>query len=85
MRRETWQETRRIDEAAARAFKGARWVLLKNPTDLSDDQAATLRKLRRRGGVLWRACALKEVFAGDLAEAEVRMLLERFCSKASRY
>lgn len=79
---------RTIDEAAARAFKGARWVLLKNPTDLSDDQAVTLRKLRRRGGLLWRAYglkeALREVFADDLTEAEVRMLLERFCSKASR-
>jgi len=63
-------------------------VLLKNPTDLNDDQAATLRKLKRRGGELWRAYSLKEalreVFSGDLTEAEVKMLLDRFCSKASR-
>src|SRR5207245_1281717 len=69
-------------------FKGARWTLLKNPTDLSDDQAATLRKLRRRGGDLWRAYtlkeALREVFAGDLGELDVALLLERFCSRASR-
>jgi len=88
VRRETWQEMRKLDETAAKAFKGARWCLLKNPTDLTDAQAATLRKLRRRGGELWRAYALKgalrEVFVGDLTEAEVRMLLERFCSKASR-
>ncbi|MGH2718965.1 MAG: ISL3 family transposase [Actinomycetota bacterium] len=88
VRRETWQEMRTIDAHAARQFKGARWCLLKNPTDLNDDQAATLRKLRRRGGQLWRAYALKEalraVFAGDLSEADVAMLLERFCSKASR-
>ena len=25
-------------------LRGARWALLKNPADLSDDQAATLRK-----------------------------------------
>jgi len=58
------------------------------PRDLTDDQAVTLRKLKRRGGDLWRAYALKEalraVFAGDLSEDEVGMLLDRFCSKASR-
>lgn len=90
VRRATWQELRRLpDQAAARRFKGARWALLKNPGDLNDDQAATLRKLKRRGGELWRAYALKKealraVFAGDLDEDEVATLLDRFCSKASR-
>ena len=29
---------------------------MKNPSpDLTDDQAATLRKIKRRGGDLWRA------------------------------
>jgi len=89
VRRQVWQELRTLpDKDAARRFKGARWALLKNPTDLSDDQAVTLRKLRRRGGDLWRAYALKEalraVFAGDLSEDEVSMLLDRFCSRASR-
>jgi transposase len=58
VRRETWQEMRKLDAAVAKAFKGARWCLLKNPTDLTDTQAATLRKLRRRGGQLWRAYTL---------------------------
>ncbi|MGH8913361.1 MAG: ISL3 family transposase [Acidimicrobiia bacterium] len=89
VRRATWQELRQLpDKDAARRFKGARWALLKNPGDLTDDQAATLRKLKRRGGELWRAYALKEalraVFAGDLDEDEVATLLDRFCSKASR-
>lgn len=89
VRRQVWQELRKLpDTDVARRFKGARWVLLKNPTDLNDDQAATLRKLKRRGGELWRAYSLKEalreVFSGDLTEAEVKMLLDRFCSKASR-
>ena len=88
VRRQVWNDLRRLDPAAAKRFKGARWVLLKNPTDLNDDQAATLRKLRRRGGDLWRAYTLKEalraVFAGDLDEAEVAELLDRFCSRASR-
>ena len=41
VRRAHWQELRRADPEAARRFKGARWCLLKNPTDLSEDQAAT--------------------------------------------
>lgn len=89
VRREVWNDLRRLpDQTAARTFRGARWALLKNPTDLNDDQAATLRKIRRRGGDLWRAYTLKEalraVFAGDLTEGEVAQLLDRFCSRASR-
>lgn len=89
VRRQVWQDLRKLpDQDTARRFKGARWALLKNPGDLNDDQAATLRKLKRRGGDLWRAYALKEalraVFAGDLTTDEVAMLLDRFCSKASR-
>ena len=88
VRRQVWQEMRRADERAAKRFKGARWCLLKNPENLSEEQAATLRKLRRRGGDLWRAYSLKEalraIFAGDLDEADVACLLDRFCSRASR-
>ena len=89
VRRQVWQELRLLpDQDTARRFKGARWALLKNPADLTGDQAATLRKLKRKGGELWRAYALKEalreVFAGDLDEHDVGMLLDRFCSKASR-
>ncbi|MGH8846963.1 MAG: ISL3 family transposase [Polaromonas sp.] len=89
VRREVWNDLRRLpDQAVAKRFKGARWALLKNPADLNDDQATTLRKLRRRGGDLWRAYTLKEalraVFAGDLDEVEVAHLLDRFCSRAQR-
>lgn len=89
VRRQVWQDLRRLpDRQAAHRFKGARWALLKNPDDLSDDQAVTLRKLKRRGGDLWRAYALKEalraIFTGDLAVVDVAVLLDRFCSKASR-
>jgi transposase len=89
VRRQVWQDLRKLpDKDAARRFKGARWCLLKNPGDLTDDQSATLRKMKRRGGDLWRAYALKEalraIFAGDLSEDEVAMLLDRFCSKAQR-
>ncbi len=89
VRRQTWNELRRLpDQKAARRFKGARWCLLKNPDDLSAEQAAVLRRLRRRGGELWRAYSLKEalraIFAGDLTTDDVTLLLRRFCSRASR-
>jgi len=88
VRRAHWQEMRRADEQAAKRFKGARWSLLKNPENLTDDQAAVLRRLRRHGGSVWRAYSLKEalraVFHGDLTPEEVGQLLDRFCSKAQR-
>lgn len=89
VRRAVWQELRQLpDKDAARRFKGARWALLKNPGDLTDEQAVTLRKLKRKGGELWRAYTLKEalraVFDPDLDEADVAFLLDRFCSKAQR-
>ena len=47
-----------------------------------------MAKLKRKGGDLWRAYALKEalrgVFAGDLSEEEVGLMLDRFCSRAQR-
>ncbi|MFL6225575.1 MAG: ISL3 family transposase [Actinomycetes bacterium] len=88
VRRQVWNELRRVDPARAKKFKGARWVLLKRPERLSDEQAATLRKLPRHGGAAWRAYGLKEglraVFTGDLAASEAAELLDRWCVKASR-
>jgi transposase len=89
LRRQTWNELRQLpDQDAAKKFKGARWSLLKRPEDLSDEQTATLRKLRRRGGDLWRGYSLKEafraIFAGDLEPDQTAELLDRWCSKASR-
>jgi transposase len=89
VRRDYWNELRRIgDKDAARRFKGARWSLLKAPTNLSDEQASTLRRLRRAGGEVWRAYTLKEalrtIFAPDLTLADVTLLIDRFISKATR-
>ena len=88
-RRKAWNELRRSgDAAAAKKFKGARWALLKKPKDLTDDQASTLRKLKRRGGDVWRAYTLKEafraIFAGDLDSKQVTELIDRWISRASR-
>ena len=88
VRRGAWNELRREDAAAAKKFKGARWALLKRPENLTDEQSATLRKLRRRGGEVWRAYSLKEafraIFAGDLDPDDVAGLLDRWISRASR-
>jgi len=89
VRRATWNELRKLpDQDAARKFKGARWALLKRPDKLTDEQSATLRKLRRRGGELWRAYSLKEafraIFAGDLDPDQTAALIDRWISKASR-
>jgi transposase len=88
-RRKAWNELRHGgNPQAAKEFKGARWALLKNPTNLSDEQAATLRKLKRRGGDVWRAYTLKEafraIFAGDLSLDQVTELIDRWISRASR-
>ena len=89
LRRQTWNELRQLpDQAAARKFKGARWCLMKKPESLTDEQSATLRKLRNRGGDLWRGYTLKEafrsIFSGDLDPDDTAELLDRWCSKASR-
>jgi transposase len=89
VRRDYWNELRTVgDKDAARRFKGARWSLLKAPQRLSDDQAATLRRLRRAGGEVWRAYTLKEalraIFAPGLTLTDVTILIDRFISKASR-
>jgi transposase len=88
-RRKAWNELRHGgNPTAAHKFKGARWALLKNPGNLTDDQAATLRKLKRRGGDVWRAYTLKEafraIFAGDLDPDSVAELIDRWISRASR-
>ncbi|MGH3630818.1 MAG: ISL3 family transposase [Sciscionella sp.] len=89
LRRKVWQAARALpDKTIAKTFKGARWALLKNPGDLTDAQAQTLREMKRSGGILWRAYQLKEalraVFAGDLDPDTVARLLDRWCAHAQR-
>jgi transposase len=89
VRRQVWQAARKLpDQSIAKKFKGARWALLKNPIDLTEDQDGTLREIKRSGGILWRAYQLKEavraVFAGDLDPDATNTMLDRWCSKAQR-
>ena len=64
--------------AIAKAFKGARWALLKNPADLTDEQAETLPRCdETHRWSTWRAYlvskkSLREVFAGDLTPSHRR-------------
>lgn len=89
VRRDLWNELRRLpDPRLAKNFKGARWALLKNPEDLSDEQARQLAGIRRNGGGIARAWEMKEQFraivAGDADRAAAAELLDRWCARAQR-
>ena len=89
VRRQLWQDLRRLpDDRYAKAFKGARWALLKNPDDLTDTQAAQLASIRRTRGGIWRAYEMKEqfraIFDGDLDATDAIAMLERWCTRAQR-
>jgi transposase len=89
VRREHWNELRRAGATdAAKEFKDARWALLKNPEDLSDQQAATLASFHAAGGKVPRAWTLKEmtraIFAPGLSLVVVEKLIDRLLSRLSR-
>src|SRR3954470_19492685 len=71
-----WNELRASgDKEAAKRFKDARWSLLKAPTNLTDTQAATLKRIKAAGGEVWRGYTLREatrgIFAPGLSVADV--------------
>jgi transposase len=89
VRREHWNELRATSASdAAKAFKDARWSLLKNPEDLTDRQAATLAALKTAGGKVPRAWAhketVREIFKPGLSVAAVQKLIDRLLSRLSR-
>jgi transposase len=89
VRRAHWNELRAASETyAAKQFKNSRWSLLKNPADLTDQQAATLAAIRSGGGKTARAWAMKEmvraIFAPGLTVEAVSELLDRLLSRLSR-
>jgi transposase len=89
VRREHWNELRAAgDRDAAKQFKGSRWSLLKNPQDLTDQQAATLAQIQAGGGKTARAWAMKEmvraIFAKGLSVEDVSTLLDRLLARFSR-
>ena len=61
VRRAVWNAARRAGfQADAKDVKGARWVLLKNPGDLTGRQRRTLAFIARTNRPLYRAYLLKE-------------------------
>ena len=61
VRRDTWRRLRRAGKISqAKTLKGSRWAVLKNPTDLTPGQRATLATIAADNGPLYRAYLLKE-------------------------
>ena len=88
-RRDHWREMRAENPDAAAKFKGTRFVLLHNPENLTDGQAAQLRRFRRAGGAIWRAYQLKEALRSIYADHDLSLddsidLLDRWISRAQR-
>jgi transposase len=89
VRREHWNELRATGQAdTAKAFKDARWSLLKNPEDLTDRQAQTLAALTASHGKVARAWAYKEmvreIFKSGLTVTAVEKLTDRLLARLSR-
>jgi transposase len=89
VRREHWNQLRAAGQAdSAKQFKDSRWSLLKNPDQLTDQQATTLAAIRAGGGKTARAWAMKEmvraIFAAGLTVQAVDQLLDRLLARLSR-
>ena len=87
VRREVWNTARRAGQTAeARALKGARFCLWKNPQDLTARQQAALAQIADTNEPLYRAYLLKEQLrqALKLPAAEALELLEHWLAWARR-
>ncbi|HUO71579.1 MAG TPA: transposase [Solirubrobacteraceae bacterium] len=89
VRRAYWNELRSLaDPDAAKRFKDSRWCLLKRPEKLTDEQAATLARIKAAGGEVWRAYTLKEavrgIFEAGLSLEDVEVLIKRLLSRLAR-
>jgi transposase len=89
VRRAYWNELRSLgDQEAAKRFKDSRWSLLKAPEKLTDQQAATLARIKAAGGEVWRAYTLKEavrgIFQAGLSLEDVTVLIDRLLSRLAR-
>ena len=89
VRRHLWHQLRQLpDDRYAKAFKGSRWALLKNPDDLNDNQAAQLAKIKRSRGGIWRAYEMKEqfraIFAAGIEPGDAIAELDRWTTRALR-
>ena len=86
-RREEWRRLRGMNTADATTVKGLRWLLLKNPWNLTRKQTQRLSTLQRDNDRLYRAYLLKETFADILDRRQpivVNAKLKEWLSWASR-
>ena len=87
VRREVWNTARRAgQQAEAKALKGARFVLWRNPQDLSGRQQARLAEIAQTNAPLYRAYLLKEQLRTllKLPAEEALALLEHWLAWARR-
>ena len=88
VRRDLWQQLRRVPvDRWARDIKVARWALLKNAEDLTDNQADQLAGIRRNRGGLWRAYEMKVQFGHPRRRPHperAALLLDRRRARAQR-
>jgi len=87
VRKTIWNDARRTGrQVAAVQIKGSRWALLRNPENLTAEQAATLAQVAKLNAPLYRAYLLKEqlrmIFQVGYHEAVG--LLERWLQWARR-
>ena len=87
VRRGLWNQLRRDGKTdQAKALKGSRWALLKNPPDLTGDQRTTVATIAKTNHPLYRAYLLKEqlreVFAAKGVQG--KRLLAGWLSWAAR-
>jgi transposase len=87
VRRGLWNQLRREGKTdQAKALKGSRWALLKNPPDLTGDQRTTVATIAKTNHPLYRAYLLKEqlreVFAAKGVQG--KRLLAGWLSWATR-
>ncbi len=86
-RREEWQRLRKVDKDEAAKVKGLRWVLSKNPSNLTPSQAERLSTLQQDNKALYRAYLLKDTFVNILNRRQPNVVeaeLEDWLSWASR-
>jgi transposase len=86
-RREEWRRLRDVDDEQAKAVKGLRWPLLKNPWNLTATQRERLSTLQQDNARIYRAYLLKESFAAILDRRQpnvVKSKLAHWCAWASR-
>jgi transposase len=70
VRRGLWNQLRRDGQTdQAKALKGSRWALLKNPPDLTGDQRTTVATIAKTNHPLYRAYLLKDLYAPGAALA----------------